>query len=190
MNDAGIGACVNTLPAPSREVGVPHYFTLRGIYECLTLEDAKHAVQRAERAIPANIALATPQGPADLEITVDDVHVLHANEDGWPTHTNHCIHRDLTRINADFPELIQSYPRLNRVSQLLAQVDSRLDIDRVKTVLRDHNDRPTSICRHTNDDPDTGFWVAVFSVIIETDKRRMHASRGTPCDHPYEVYEF
>jgi len=31
FNDAGIGVCLNTLPAPSREVGVPHYFTVRGI---------------------------------------------------------------------------------------------------------------------------------------------------------------
>src|SRR4051812_1725691 len=26
FNDAGIGVCLNTLPAPSRPIGVPHYF--------------------------------------------------------------------------------------------------------------------------------------------------------------------
>ena len=31
FNETGISACVNTLPAPIRGVGVLHYFTLRGI---------------------------------------------------------------------------------------------------------------------------------------------------------------
>ena len=47
FNSAGIGVCVNTLPAPSRPVGVPHYFTLRGVYEATCLEDAVAAVRRA-----------------------------------------------------------------------------------------------------------------------------------------------
>ena len=40
------------------------YFTVRGIYESSSLEAAVAAVRRAERAIPANIILTTPQGPA------------------------------------------------------------------------------------------------------------------------------
>src|SRR6187401_100081 len=57
FNEAGIGLCLNTLPAPSRRFGVPHYFTVRGIYETDSLEGAVGAVQRANRAIPANIML-------------------------------------------------------------------------------------------------------------------------------------
>src|SRR6185369_2131399 len=76
FSEAGIGACLNTLPAPSRELGVPHYFTLRGIYEARSRDEAAAAVRRAHRAIPANIMLITPQGPADFEITPDEVHVL------------------------------------------------------------------------------------------------------------------
>ena len=76
FNEAGIGVCLNTLPAPARSIGVPHYFTVRGIYETDSLEGAVQAVRRADRAIPANIMLATPQGPADLEVTLDHVHVL------------------------------------------------------------------------------------------------------------------
>ncbi|MBI2200840.1 MAG: peptidase C45, partial [Armatimonadetes bacterium] len=66
LNEAGIGVCLNTLPAPSRAVGVPHYFTVRGIYEATSLVGAVSAVRRARRAIPANILMSTPQGPADL----------------------------------------------------------------------------------------------------------------------------
>jgi isopenicillin-N N-acyltransferase like protein len=54
--------------------------------------------------------------------------------------------------------------------------------------VRDHENRPGSICRHANGDPGTGFWETVFSVIIEPSAGRMHVSRGTPCQRPYETY--
>ena len=188
FNDAGIGACVNTLPAPSREVGVPHYFILRGIYEARTLEEAEQAVRRAHRAIPANIMLSTLEGPADLEVSIDDVHVLRPNGRGWLTHTNHCLHPALTPNNDVFPELIQSHARKRRIDQLAVASDKEMNIDAVKSILSDHDDHPTSICRHSNTDPILGFWETVFSIIIEPNERRMYVSRGTPCDHPYETY--
>jgi isopenicillin-N N-acyltransferase-like protein len=188
FNEVGIGACVNTLPAPVRGVGVPHYFTLRGIYEALTLDKAVESVSRAHRAIPANILLATNEGPADLEVTVDSVHTLRPHERPWLTHTNHCIHPDLTPTNEQFPELIQSHARKQRIDQLLDSSNATT-IDDVKEFLRDHDGYPKSICRHANDDPHHGFWETVFSIIIEAGEGRMHISRGTPCNHTYETYE-
>lgn len=188
LNDAGIGVCLNTLPAPSREVGVPHYFLVRGIFEAHSLAGAIDAVRRAERAIPANIMLGTPQGPADLEVTLDEVCVV-TGEQGQVTHTNHCKHPNLLAVNDAFGELIESYPRQRRIDKLLSAAGGPPGLEAVKMALKDHEGQPRSICRHANDDPRTGFWQTVFSVIIEPDQRRMHISRGTPCDHPYECYE-
>ncbi len=188
LNDQGIGMCMNTLPAPSRRLGVPHYFTVRAIYETNTLYDAIEAVRRAERAIPANLILATPQGPADLEITVDDVHVLRDESQGRVVHTNHCLHPDLVPINDQFAELIQSKPRKLRIEKLFDQSDLPLSLESMKAALRDHDNHPKSICRHPNEHPTNGFWVSVFSVIIEADAGRIHISRGNPCEKPYETY--
>jgi isopenicillin-N N-acyltransferase-like protein len=189
FNEAGIGVCLNALPAPARALGVPHYFAVRGIYEADSLAGAVESVRRAQRAIPANIMLATPQGPADLEITIDQVHVLQATDSVGISHTNHCLHPELQPTNEQFPELIQSYARKQRIDSLLSfSSDRRSSVDDVQAALRNHEDYPRSICRHTNDDPGTGYWQTVFSVIIEPEKRQMHVSRGTPCDHPYEVY--
>ena len=188
FNEAGIGLCLNTLPAPSRCLGVPHYFTVRGIYEADSLDGAVQAVRRADRAIPANIMLITPQGPADLEVTMDDVHVLQDRALGGVTHTNHCRHPELLAINEQFPELVQSHARQRRIDQLLDLQRRSPDLEELKKMLRDHDGFPRSICRHANDDPKTGFWETVFSVIIEPQSRRMHVSRGMPCEHPYEVY--
>ncbi len=189
FSDAGMGVCLNTLPAPSRAVGVPHYFTVRAIYESVSLDEAANAVRSADRAISANIMLATPEGPADLEVTLDDVRVLRANDGGVLTHTNHCLHPELLSINEEFPELIQSGPRLRRIDEQLKSLGDAVTVERLQSALRDHEGHPRSICRHTNDDPETGFWQTVFAVVIDPAERQMHVSRGTPCDHAFEVYQ-
>lgn len=189
FNDAGIGACVNTLPAPAREVGVPHYFTLRGIHESRSLDEAIQSVRRAERAIPANIMLATPQGPANLEITLDDVYVLRPEAQGWITHTNHCLHPRLAAINDDFPELIQSGPRKRRIDELCAEHAKAMTREAVQDMLRDHDQTPRSICRHPNEDVPHGFWTTVFSILMQPTAGCMYVSRGTPCSQPYERYD-
>lgn len=187
LSEAGIGVCLNSLPAPSRKLGVPHYFTVRGIYEARSLDEAIEAVRRAERAIPANIMLATPQGPADLEVTIDDVCVL--TDPVRVTHANHCQHPRLSSINGRFGELIQSHARLARIDTLLAsQEKAEPTIAALQTALRDHQDWPHSICRHANDDPRFGFWETVFSVILDPAERCLYVTRGTPCTQPYEMY--
>lgn len=190
VSDAGLGVCLNTLPAPARRLGVPHYFTVRAIYESRSLDEAVAAVSRAERAIPANILLATPRGPADLEVTVDAVHVLRDDDaDGVVTHTNHCLHPDLAVHNEAFPELIESGPRKCRIDALLQAAPRPIRRDALQSILRDHDDHPRSICRHPNDHPATGWWQSVFSILIEADHGRMHITRGNPCEQPYETYE-
>jgi isopenicillin-N N-acyltransferase-like protein len=186
FSETGIGACVNTLPAPSRDVGVPHYFILREIFEADSLDAVTKSIRRAHRAIPANIMLATPEGPANLEITVDDIHILRPNGTPFVAHTNHCLHADLAPINADFPELIQSHSRIRRIDNLVSATNG--EIDELKTILSDHEGNPTSICRHANDDPVHGFMATVFALIIEPSKRQMHVTRGTPCENSFETY--
>lgn len=188
FSETGIGACVNTLPAPARDLGVPHYFILREIYEATSLDEAVRAVSRAHRAIPANIMLATPDGPADLEVTIEDVHVLRAEDAGYVTHTNHCVHPDLRCNNDTFPELIESHPRISRLNTLLGMHGRKLACEDVQRVLSDHDNHPRSICRHENDHPQHGHWTTVFSMVIQPTRNRMYVTRGTPCDHPFELY--
>ena len=188
-SDRGIGVCLNALPAPARDVGVPHYFIVRRVLEAESLDAAIEAVRSAYRAIPANMILTTPQGPADFEILIDDLHVLRPEHGAaWLTHTNHCLHPALTAVNERFPELIESVPRKRRIDDLLELAGDGIDVGVAQSALRDHQDQPRSICRHANDHPRHGFWTSVLSVVIEADIGRMHVSRGNPCANPYEEY--
>lgn len=187
FNDQAMAACLNTLPAPSRPLGVPHYFILREILRTRSLEKSISAVRRAHRAIPANIMLSTPDGPADLEVTLDDVHVLrNGRPQGSLAHTNHCLHPGLAELSAPFGDLAQSRDRMARVDALLNE--SGWDEAGVISALRDHAAYPRSICRHANTDADVGYWQTVFSVIIEPRESRMRVSRGNPCTQPYQRY--
>ncbi|MCA9057774.1 MAG: peptidase C45 [Planctomycetaceae bacterium] len=201
FSETGIGACVNTLPVPSRPVGVPHYFILREVLEANSLDAAVAAVARAERSIPVNIMLATPQGPADLEVTLERVHVLRPDQTAWLGHSNHCLCQELMPINDQFPELIQSFARKQRIDELLETMETHLLSVRqdssvessewrlaLQRVLRDHQNHPRSICRHVNDDPGHGFWCTVFALIIEPQNLCMHITRGNPCEREFEFY--
>jgi isopenicillin-N N-acyltransferase-like protein len=188
LNDRGMGVCLNTLVAPARLLGVPHYFTVRRIHESGHLEAAVAAVTGAERAIPANILLATPDGPADLEVTPERVYVLRADRGGVLVHANHALHPDLVPICADLPELIQSRTRQARLAALLAAVPQPLTPAALQLALADHQGWPRSICRHANDSPTTGHWASVLSVVMEPNRGVMHVTRGQPCRNPYETY--
>jgi len=188
FNEAGIAVCLNTLVAPAAGRGVPWYFTVRSVYEESSLDGAVAQVNRAERAIPNNAAMLTPEGAADLEVAADAVHVLRGDDRGILVHTNHWLHPDAIAINDFFPELIQSRGRLERSQALLSEILGPVSVDDLKRLLSDHDGYPRSICRHANDDPGTGSWTSVVSVIMEPSEGRLHLTRGNPCESPYEVY--
>jgi isopenicillin-N N-acyltransferase-like protein len=191
LNEDGIGVCMNALNGPSRADGVPWYFIVRAIFEASSLDGAADAARRARRAISANAAMITPEGAADIEVTPDDVRVLHADQNGRLVHTNHCVHPDLTRHNDKYAARIfgQSVPRKARAEEMMEGGGRRVSVDDVKAILSDHEGYPTAICRHPNDDPATGWQRSVISMIVEPSEGRMHVSRGNPCEAPYEVYE-
>src|SRR5207247_10474076 len=83
----------------------------------------------------------------------------------------------------------QSFPRKTRAERILESDSRPVTLDQIKQLLSDHEGYPTSICRHPNDDPVTGWQRSVVSVILEPAVGRMHLSRGNPCENPYEIYE-
>ncbi len=196
FSDAGFGVCMNALNGPSRRSGVGWYFIVRSIYEARSLEAIVAKIRNSRRAMTANAAMITPEGPADLEITLDSVRVLRAGEAETLVHTNHCVHPSLTGYNESHAGAIygQSFERKDRAEELLEQIagnggGGKVSVDDVKSILSDRQGYPTSINRYPNDDPATGWQRSVISMVVEPDAGRMHVSRGNPGDNPYEVYE-
>jgi isopenicillin-N N-acyltransferase-like protein len=192
FNSAGIGICMNALNGPSDSTGIPWYFFVRSILESSSSIDAVSAVESSPRALTANAALITIEGPLNLEITPDSVELIQAESDGVLVHTNHCIHPSLESNNAEFSDRIygQSFDRRDRGQAILGDkmAKGKITLDHAKALLSDHDGFPTSICRHPNDEPTTGWQRSVVSIILEPSDNRMHVSNGNPCESKYETY--
>jgi isopenicillin-N N-acyltransferase-like protein len=192
FSNAGFGVCMNALNGPSRRSGVGWYFLVRSIYEERSLSSIVSRFRGARRAMTANAAMITPEGPADLEITLDSVEVLRASEDETLVHTNHCVHQNLLPYNESHADSIfgQSFDRKSRAEELLSQVSTgKFSVEDVKSILSDKHGYPTSINRYPNDNPSNGWQRSVISMIVEPDAGVMHVTRGNPGDNPYEVYK-
>ena len=191
FNSQGMGVCLNALNGPSHRDGIPWYFTVRALLEQSSLDGAVAALKRARRTISANAAMITPQGVADIEATPECVRLLRAGREGLLVHTNHCLHPDLLVHNETYAGAIfgQSVPRKSRAESMLHERDGPTTLETVKHILRDHEGYPTSICRHPNQDPSTGWHRSVVSMIVEPAASRMHLTRGNPCQSPFEVYD-
>jgi isopenicillin-N N-acyltransferase-like protein len=176
LSDAGFGLCLNALNGPSRRDGVGWYFIIE-------------LIGRARRAMSANAALITPDGPLDLEIMPDSVELLRAGPDEALVHTNHCLHARLSANNERYAAAIYggSFDRKARAEQLLAG-RTRVSVADLQALLADRQGYPGSINRYPGLDPRTGFQRSVVSVIVEPAAGRMHVTRGNPGDMPYEVY--
>lgn len=184
---------MNALNGPSDTGGLPWYFFVRAILESNTTAEAIDVVESAPRALTANAAMITGEGPLNLEITPGSVESIKSNGNGVLVHTNHCVHPSLTSNNDDFPERIygQSFKRRERGQDILNDrlQDGTVSIEDAKALLSDHDGFPTSICRHPNNDSKTGWQRSVISIILEPDENRMHVSNGNPCENAYEIYD-
>lgn len=192
FNSAGLGVCMNALNGPADPTGVPWYFLIRAILESNSVDEATAVAESTPRALTGNAAMITNDGPINLEITPTAVRALGADSQGFLVHTNHCVHPSLESNNDVFPERIygQSFERRDRGQELLEQrmKDGRVSLGDAKAILSDHDGYPTSICRHPNDHPSTGWQRSVISIIFEPSEQRMHVSNGNPCENEYEIY--
>jgi isopenicillin-N N-acyltransferase-like protein len=189
FSSSGFGILLNALKGQGA-TGLPLYFNVRKVLESSSLEQAVTTLRTSERDRPNNCTIVSPQGPAHLEITCGAVGVIRptatgdsSDEDdlncfrgGRLVHTNHYLAKDLAHLNSQYPEIIQSVPRLGRATRLADELqlanrhchsssssDGHLDVDDLQALLRDHEAHPRSICRHPNSDEDTGEWITVRS---------------------------
>ncbi len=192
FNSAGIGICMNAMNGPGDPTGIPWYFFVRAILESNSTDDAVHALESAPRSLTANAAMITNEGPLDIEITPESIAQIKSDSQGFLVHTNHCTHPSFTSHNVEFEDRIygQSFNRIDRGRVILSDHlnDGLVSLDAAKELLSDHDGFPTSICRHPNDDPQTGWQRSVISIIVEPDNKRMHISNGNPCENAYETY--
>ena len=185
MNSAGLGICVNLLVSDSTRVGLPFHILCRGILSSLSMGEALGKIFSHQTGASANYLIGHMDGEAiDIETNPNGVEYLYS-QDGTLTHANHFESRlpvpdEGRKI---FPDTIL---RSCRSGKFLAQQRGEIGVETLQTILQDHFNYPSSICRH----PDTRAHELEqvqtnASIVMDLTERTMWVCEGNPCKGSY-----
>jgi predicted choloylglycine hydrolase len=185
ISSAGLSADANFLRSAGWRTGFPRYLLTRLAIEQPTLKAAVDAVLAPRRASSRNLLLADRAGAmVDIEATAEE-HAL-AWGDGCLVHANHHLLPGMAgHETATSEELHNSTCRQERIAALMEAARGRLDSAALKTILRDHTNRPHSICAH----PDERVSYSFASLIADLDAGVLEIAVGPPCQHEYVTYK-
>ena len=192
MNAAGIGLVVNNLTSDQPRTGVPWIFLTRRILESSHLAQALGFVLNTGRAHSINYLIGYAAGEAvNLETSPVEEHVLWP-ENGICAHTNHYLEpgknfRDLKPLRDPF---LSTYLRCRRARTGLAELKGEIDVRGVQNILKDHMDKPFSVCTHQNPavEPLRQI-VTCLSIVMNLSRRQIHYTLGNPCRGKVETIE-
>lgn len=194
LNAAGVSHFANALGGgPAWRLGLSHYPIKRLMLEQRSVSGILDLLRRVPVCSSGNYVVCDSVGHiADIELTPDGFNVLEDKGDGYITHTNHFLcgaHACRANHEISVPD---SFPRLERIRQLVPEKFGSITVDDLKRFLADHSGQPTSICRHPHDGPDHPSVSArgrtVASLIAEPAAGRMHVARGNPCQSEFFTY--
>jgi isopenicillin-N N-acyltransferase-like protein len=192
MNAAGIGLVVNNLTSDQPRKGVPWIFLTRRVLESSHLAQALGYVLNAGRAHSINFLIGYAAGEAvNLETSPVEAHVLWP-ENGICVHTNHYLEagkdfRDLAPLRTPCPS---TYLRFRRASQRMAELRGDIDVREIGNILKDHMDKPFSVCMHRNPAVEPLLQVVTcLSVIMNLSRRQIHYTLGNPCRAPIQTLD-
>lgn len=194
MNVHGVAHFANSLGGgPTWKFGLPHYPLKRLMLEQRTIQDILSLLGQKPVCSNGNYVLCDGEGRIlDIELTSEGFQTIDADGCGFITHTNHFLCGPHARAANDQASLPDSFPRHERMRQLVSDKFGTISVDDMKRFLADHDGFPTSICRHPHDGPDhpsvSARGLTAASLIAEPEAGRMHVSRGNPCTEGYEMY--
>ena len=186
FNSAGIGLCTNALVTANWRVGGAFHAILWRILKAESMSEAIGAVTGANRASAANYLIAHEAGEAvNLEAAPEDVNIIFPDR-GIISHANHCKVSN-AKINDLTPGIWpDSIMRDYRAAKILNQAAGPIDETTIQKVLRDHFDRPHSICAHPDlKHPPHERGQTNVSLIMDLTEKKILVAKGPPCEHEY-----
>lgn len=166
---------------------LPYHVRFRDVLNADRLSGAVGAVIGSDRACSANVLLGSAAGEfVNLEVLPESATPI-SPDGGVLTHANHLEAATAadSRFERLLPDTVCRAPRLRR---LLERDAGSLSVGDAKAALRDHFDRPASICRHPDPDvPVDERSVTRASAIIDPTERTLAVTDGQPCENDYRT---
>jgi isopenicillin-N N-acyltransferase-like protein len=192
MNAAGIGLVVNNLISDQPRTGVPWIFLTRRILESSHLAQALGYVLNTARAHSINFLIGYADGEAvSLETSPVEEHVLWP-DNGICVHTNHYLKpgknfRDLKPLRDPYPS---TYLRCRRAQKSMRELRGDIDVQAIQNILKDHMDKPFSVCIHRNPAVEPLLQIATcLSIVMNLSRRQIHYTLGNPCRGEVQTIE-
>jgi isopenicillin-N N-acyltransferase-like protein len=199
LNSEGIGLAINGLISNKDDwerLRKPFHARCWEILGSKTLSQAISRITRGERSCSANFLIGqqTKLGVGKIvgiESAPEATGVL-VPEDGVLAHTNHFSNPEKLGVKQVLDDERRStLHRFVRITRLLRQMrsgNSKMSITKAEEMLRDHDGRPESVCRHEN----LSFSVderyrTVVSVVMDLYTGQLQTTLGSPCERAYQT---
>lgn len=188
FNEAGLSLTGNAVSPNDERLGLPMMYPPRKVLACRTLPDALEAGMPPHRGTTFNNIVCSSSGELfDLEGSATNSAILSGTEEGWLVHTNHYTAPSMLAFEAKpHGSRISSICRYYRARRLVRAALGRIDRTVCERIMRDHHNRPDSICRHPNPaEPPDDQVKSVFGSIIDLTARDLWVCPGSPCEGQY-----
>jgi len=185
LNGEGIGVAIDSAYHTDGQVGVPRVVFARDILATRTLDEAVAACVPDDRAGGYHFLLAAARGGLRGVESSTVAHALLRSDKGWLAHTNHYLAPEMQLLEQT-GTYTGSRARLDRVRELLQERLREVSVESLQLLLRDHANRPDSICSHpdpTKPAHERGQTVA--SLVMDLTARMVWAAPGSPCEEKY-----
>ncbi len=187
INSAGIGWAANALYSSGWRPGVPRPILYRLILEKENLRDAVRVLTDAKRASSCNYLLCHASGEIkDIEVTPDQYGTLDPDGDVL-IHANHYRHPEMVPFEKRPKDKLENSKfRENRFRELVTGDGGKLNLEKLKEFLADHQLYPRSVCTHAEGTP----WniATVGAMIAQPSRALMHVALGQACQKQYVTY--
>jgi isopenicillin-N N-acyltransferase-like protein len=195
FNSAGLAVNLNLLKnkdSLTPHKGVPTHIILNKVFSCENPSEAITAIAAAEGRAAKNYLVTSREGDIiGAETTMDDLDIQFA-EKGIYTHANYFKAERFRSADLAPMMLPDSYIRAQRLFELMDSRRGKISVEMMKQLLRDHNNYPGSICRHTNPRallPVGKLMKTLVSIISCPAEQKAYISYGNPCENEYLEYQ-
>jgi isopenicillin-N N-acyltransferase-like protein len=191
LHSAGFGLCANSLFTSTEkfQLHLPIGCYLPRVMRQESFDAAFSLLRQAARGI-GYFHLASASGEIrGIESTFDDYTIIEP-ENGILFHTNCYLtpaYQDQDMAATILPD---SFRRRDRMRALLETYYGDMTPQQMMSVLSDHDDYPTSICKHGDTAlPPEWQMKTGASLIMVPEDGVMYIAKGTPCENEYHMYQ-
>lgn len=197
VNSAGITITGNSLYQSDVRVGLPKLMIAPKVLAAETPGEALSAATPPHRASSFNNNISHSSGEMYcVEGTATDFAVLYP-DDGYLVHANHYLHPRLAKYETVFggdgvrtiAGASSTVVRYHRALRLIRSQVGEVTKESLMDIMRDHVNRPGSICRHAQKDlPAHEQTKTTFAVVLDPVEKSMHLCLGNPCEGEFKEH--